>query len=72
MDASKNLKRYNMVLPETLYIELQDVAKENDITVVELLRRFIKLGLVVHNVSKDPSAAFLIRNGDTEREVMFI
>jgi len=72
MDASKNLKRYNMVLPEPLFLELQDAAKQNDITVLELLRRFIKLGLIVHNVSKDPSAAFVIRTGDTEREVMFL
>jgi hypothetical protein len=72
VDASKNLKRYNMVLPEPLYLELQDAAKQNDITIVELLRRFIKLGLIVHKVSKDPGAAFLIRTGDTEREVLFL
>ena len=70
MDASKSLKRYNMVLPEPLYLELQEAANDRDITVVELLRRFIKLGLMINNVSKNPGAAFLIRNGDSEREIV--
>ena len=61
-----------MVLPDYLYTQLQTAAKENNITVVELLRKFIKLGLVVLDVSKDPGAAFLIRQGDTEREVLFL
>jgi len=65
-------KRYNMVLPDYLYAQLQTAAKENNTTVVELLRKFIKLGLVVLDVNKDPSAAFLIRQGDTEREIMIL
>lgn len=72
IETNKNLKRYNMVLPAQLFDELQEAAAGSDTTVVELLRRFIKLGLVIHDVSKDPGTAFLIRTGDTEREVMFL
>lgn len=71
-NKSDGLKRYNLVLPETLFDELQKLAEERHTTVVELLRRFIKLGLLTIQLEETPGAALLIREGDTEREVVFL
>jgi hypothetical protein len=66
------LKRYNLVLPEDLFIEVQKVADNRHTTVVEMLRRFIKLGLLAIQLEEKPGAALLIREGDTERQIVLL
>jgi|TARA_R100000049_G_C1911546_1_gene58802 hypothetical protein len=39
-------KRYNLVIPEALYVELATVAEREHMTVVALMRRYLKLGLL--------------------------
>ena len=68
----KKTKRYNLVLPEKLFTEVEQVASKNEMKVVDVIRRFIKLGLVISSVEDDPDAIFLIRQGDREREITFI
>jgi hypothetical protein len=65
-------KRYNLVLPEELYNELQTVADRRHTTVVELLRRFVKLGLLVAKAEQSPNMAFILREGDKERELLLL
>ena len=69
---SKKLKRYTLVLPEELFNELQDVADGENIKVVELLRKFIKLGLLAVQVQNTPDAALLIRDGNTEQQILLL
>ncbi len=64
-------KRYNLVLPTHLYEEVQTLADEQKTSVLDLLRRFIKIGLLVAKLSQSPDTAFIIREGDREREVVF-
>jgi hypothetical protein len=65
------LKRYNLVLPEKLFEDLQQLSDRRHTTVVELLRKFIKLGLAITAQLEDnPDAALIIRVGETERELM--
>lgn len=66
------IKRYNLALPEELFNEVQQLAEKRQTTVVELLRRFIKLGLIAAQVEDTPGAAIFIRDGDTERQIIFI
>ncbi len=66
------LKRYNLSLPVELYEGLEVLADEKHTTMLELIRKFIKLGLLVSEVEKDPEAMFLIRQGDSEREVVML
>ncbi len=68
----KGVKSYNLVIPEDLFDTVQELADKRQTTVVELLRRFIKLGLLVAHVEDTPGAAFIIREGDSEREVIFL
>jgi hypothetical protein len=65
-------KRYNLELPGELYGQLQDLAKKQDTTVTDLLRRFIKLGLIATAVAEDPNGAVIFRQGDKEKEIVLL
>lgn len=69
---AKELKRYNLVLPEELYEEIQKLAEEEQTTVVELLRKFIKLGLLAVNIEKNPNAELVIREGGREKQLILL
>lgn len=63
--------RYNLALPKDLYGELQCLAKSEHTTVLDLIRRFIKLGLVAVHIEKDPDAKIVIHEGNRQRELVF-
>ncbi len=65
-------KRYNLVLPEELFAKVQELADERGVTVVEILRRFIKLGLLVAQSEDSLDSTFIIREGESEREVILL
>ncbi len=65
-------KRYNFVLPEELYQELQALADRRHTTVVDLLRRFVKLGLLVAKAEESPDTGFFIRKGDEEQRLLLL
>jgi hypothetical protein len=65
-------KRYNLVLPEEVYQEVQRLAEQRHTTVLELLRRFVKLGLLVAKAEESPDMAFILREGDQERELLLL
>jgi hypothetical protein len=50
-------------MPEDLYKKLVETAEELDTSVADLLRRFIKLGLIVLEVQK-AGGALLLREDD--------
>lgn len=66
------MKRYNLVLPEDLFDEVQKMADERQTTVVDLLRRFIKLGILVAQSETSPDSAFLLREGGVEKQIILI
>jgi hypothetical protein len=63
-----NLRRYNLVLPEQLYLNLQEVSERRHTSVLELLKKFIRLGLVVDSL--DENASVILREGSREREIL--
>lgn len=65
------LKRYSLVIPESIFNEVQRTAEEEHTSIIDLLRRFIKLGLLISKISKDPNSQLIIREGDKEREILF-
>ena len=68
--AQSGMKRYNLVLPETLFNELEKLAIARQMSVAHLLRGFIKLGLMV---AEEPDAVLVIRTeGGREREIVFL
>ncbi len=73
MTQQTDVKRYNLALPTPLYEELKGEADRRAISVVELLRKFIKLGLVASKLEDDPESSLIIREGSErkEREIVF-
>lgn len=65
-------KRYNLVLPQELFDQLQVIADERHSTVLEVMRQFIRLGLLVSKAEKSSEIMLIIREGDKERELMLI
>lgn len=64
------MKRYNLVIPHALYDEVKALADQEDIPVLELLRRFIRLGLVLFRLLSDPETALLVRIKDSQTGVV--
>lgn len=67
-----SVKRYNLVLPEELFNQIQEVADRQQTTVAYVLRRFIKLGLLATHVEAHPDSALIIREGDTDTQIVFL
>ncbi|ETX03462.1 MAG: hypothetical protein ETSY1_47155 (plasmid) [Candidatus Entotheonella factor] len=65
-------KRYNLVLPQPLFDELQAIADERHTTVLEVLKQFIRLGLLISKAEKSPDVAVILREGDRDRDLMLI
>lgn len=70
--TANETKRYNLVLPQELYDEVQRIADEQHTTVVEVLRKFIRLGLLAFEIQNTPDAALIIREGDDEKEIFLL
>jgi hypothetical protein len=70
--APSGVKRYNLVLPEPLFQAVQELAEQRHVTVLELLRKFIRLGLLVAKAEESPDTMFLLRDGDTERQLILL
>jgi hypothetical protein len=66
------LKRYSLALPEDLFTAIQELADKRQTTVVDLIRRFIKLGLIAAKIEDTPGAALIIRDGDTEQQIILL
>ena len=66
------VKRYNLALPEDLFREVELIAEQEHTTVLEVIRRSVKLGLLAASVQKTPGASLLIRQGETEREIILL
>ena len=71
-DLKRGVKRYNLALPKELYGELQCLAETEHTTILDLIRRFIKLGLIAVEIEKDPEAKLVIHEGDRQRELAFL
>jgi hypothetical protein len=70
--AKTPTKRYNLVLPQPLFDELQSVADERHTTVLEVLKQYIRLGLLISKAAKSPDMAVILREGDRDRDLMLI
>lgn len=65
------MKRYNMVIPTELYNEVEVLANSKQIAVIELLRNFIKLGLLLNKLN-DEGAEIIVRQNETDKHILII
>jgi hypothetical protein len=70
VEANSGLKRYSLVLPEPSFIEVQRIAENEHTTILDLIRRFIKIGLLLARLS--PDAEIIIREDDKETKLLFL
>ncbi|MGH2588176.1 MAG: Clp protease N-terminal domain-containing protein, partial [Dehalococcoidia bacterium] len=56
-DRRRQGRRYSLVLPEDLFEEVERLAERQQTSVVELLRRFTRLGLLATQLQERPDAA---------------
>ena len=69
MNARKqNPRRCTFELPPDLYDQLSRAAEENQTTTVQMLRQFIKLGLMASR----PDTVVLIREGGKEQPIVLV
>ena len=64
--------RYTLVLPSEMYKEVQVIAADRYTTVANILRRFIKLGLLSIQIEEQSGTALIIRQGDSEKEIVLL
>lgn len=62
-------KRYSLVIPTELFNEVQTLADSQHMSVVEVLRYFIKMGLFI---IKTPNCKVVVKEDSKEREITFI
>ena len=67
--TDSTIKRYNLALPSDLYAQPQRLAAKNHTTVLELLKKLIRIGLFVLYATERPDTTFVIREGNQEREI---
>lgn len=69
---SDETKNYALRIPMGLYNEVKQVADNHHTTVLEMLKKFIKLGLVLVAIEKKPDTMIIIREGESEREIVLM
>ncbi len=68
----RGMKKYQIVVPESLFEEIEQIAASRQTTVIDIIRRFLKLGLLTAKIENNPNAALFIKEGDTEREIILL
>lgn len=68
---TQTTRRFNLTLPTPIIAELEKVAQEYQISIVDVLRSFIRIGLMVVRAQNDPNKAVMIREGDRISEIFF-
>lgn len=69
---SSDTKRYSLVLPQELYDEVEAIADRQHSSVVEIIRRFIRLGLIANEISKRDNSKLIIREDGVDREILLV
>lgn len=64
--------RFNLVIPDPIYKELYQIASQEDVPVTEVIRKFIKVGLIAYDAQQDPEKKLIIRERDTDIELLLI
>jgi hypothetical protein len=65
-------KRYNVIMPNKMHEELSDVAMTESMTVVELIRRFIKLGLLAYRLQNKSGSALIIEEDGVQTKIVLM
>lgn len=70
--SQDSVHRYSLVLPADLYDRIKSIAEEEQTTVLEIMKRFLRLGLVATQAQRNGSAQLILREGDRDREILLV
>lgn len=70
--AKQKQKRYSMVIQPDLYAQVEAVANSHGASVVDILRRFMRLGIMLDEANSNPDAAIIVREAGVEKEIVLI
>lgn len=65
-------KRYNLVIPNELFDEVQRIASERHTTVVDILKQFIRIGLFIEKSNKTSDYSIVIKHGNKEEGIYIL
>lgn len=65
------MKRYNLTIPDELFNKMEEVAANEQTSVVDILKRYIKVGLLVDEVRSN-GGKLLIRENNVDREIVIL
>lgn len=68
----RGMKKYQIVVPESLFEEIEKIADSRQTTVIDIIRRFLKLGILTSRIEGTPNAGLFIREGESEREIILL
>lgn len=60
---------YNMVLPTFIFDQVKATAERKQVSVTEVIRKYIELGLLVEG---RPGAELILREGDKETRIVIL
>ncbi|MFA6446080.1 MAG: hypothetical protein WCW14_02405 [Candidatus Paceibacterota bacterium] len=68
------MKRYSLLLSSEIFSEVKRVSNEEGVAVVDIFRRFVKMGIVLADeLKKAPGSEIIIRQKDgKEKSLIFI
>jgi len=66
------VRRYNLVIPGGLYVEVEKLAKERGMKVIEMFRWLIKVGLLIDKILQSDDAELLIKEGEDIHKVLLV
>ena len=77
MDINENVvttvsPRVNVTFPPVLYDELLKIAKEESMKPTEIIRQFMKMGLIAYKIQKTEGQRLIMQDGDEVVELRLI
>jgi hypothetical protein len=66
------MRKYLLVVPENLFEEIEQIAENRQTTVVDIMRRFLRLGVITAKIEENPDAGLYIKEGEMEKEIILL
>lgn len=67
------IKRYNLAIPYYMYDEIKTIADSNDTTILDVIKKFLKLGLTISREQRKQNCEVIIRtDSGIEKEILIL
>ena len=71
--GGNGVKRYTLVLPDSVFQEIKAIADKRNTTILEILKKFIVLGLIADKAESTPGSELILRTEDQrERSIILV